>query len=52
MHWLKEAAEHGNQWAAYLLGKEYLTGEVVTKDTTKAAEWFTRSAEAGNQYAQ
>ena len=50
IRWLK--AENGSQWATYRLGKEYLTGEVVTKDTTKAAEWFTRSAEAGNQYAQ
>ena len=24
----------------------------MTEDTSKAAEWFTRSAEAGNQYAQ
>ena len=52
IRWLKQAAENGNQRAAYQLGKEYLTGEAVTKDTSKAAEWFTRSAEAGNQYAQ
>ena len=29
-----------------------MTGETLTKDTSKAAKWFTRSAEAGNQYAQ
>ena len=52
IRWLKEAAENGNQWAAYRLGKEYLTGEVVTQDASKAVAWFTLSAEAGNQYAQ
>ena len=52
IRWLKQAAESGNHFAAYRLGKEYLTGEVVTKDTIKAVEWFGQSAEAGNQYAQ
>ena len=52
IRWLKQAAENGNRFAAYRLGKEYLTGEAMTKDTSKAAKWFTRSAEAGNQYAQ
>ena len=49
---MKEAAGNGNHFAAYRLGKEYLTGEVVAKDTIKAVEWFSQSAEAGNQYAQ
>ena len=40
------------EYAAYQLGKEYLSGEVVSKDTVKAVDWFTQSAEAGNQYAQ
>ena len=52
IRWLKEAAAQGNSWAAYWLGKEYLTGEVLTKDTAKAVDWFTQSAEADNQYAQ
>ena len=52
IRWLKEAAEHGNQWAAYRLGKEYLSGEFVSKDATEAADWFTKPAETGNQYAQ
>ncbi|WP_242964832.1 tetratricopeptide repeat protein [Flavonifractor sp. An100] len=36
----------------YRLGKEYLEGSTVSKDTARAADWFTKSAEAGNQYAQ
>ena len=52
IHWLKQATQSGNHFAAYRLGKEYLTGEVMTKDIAKAAEWFAQSAEAGNQYAQ
>ena len=52
IRWLKQAAESGSHFAAYRLGKEYLTGEVVAKDTIKAVEWFSQSAEAGNQYAQ
>ena len=31
---------------------EYLEGNAVNKDTTRAVEWFTKSAEAGNRYAQ
>ena len=32
--------------------QEYLEGNAVNKDTVRAADWFTKSAEAGNQYAQ
>ena len=53
VRWMRKAAEEkGNHFAAYQLGKEYLTGKVVIKDTAKAAKWFTQSAEAGNQFAQ
>ena len=52
IRWLKQAAQSGNHYAAYRLGKEYLTGEVVTKDIVKAVEWFSQSAEADDQYAQ
>ena len=41
-----------SHFAAYRMGKEYLEGNAVNKDTTRAADWFTKSAEAGNQYAQ
>ena len=49
---MKEAAGNGNHFAAYRLGKKYLSGEVVSKDATRATAWLTQSAEAGNQYAQ
>ena len=49
---VNQAAALVNAGAAYWLGKEYLTGEVLTKDTAKAVDWFTQSAEADNQYAQ
>ena len=38
--------------ASYRLGKEFLKGEIVERDITKAVEYLTQSAEAGNQYAQ
>ena len=52
MQWLESAARNRNGYAAYRLGKEYLKGKIVPKDTTKAIDYFTQSAEAGNQYAQ
>ena len=36
----------------YRLAKECFKGELIEKDTEHAIEWFTRSAEQGNQYAQ
>nr|WP_301547029.1 SEL1-like repeat protein [Oscillibacter sp. KLE 1745] len=35
-----------------MLGKLYLTGQVVTHDRTQALDWFRRSAAQGNQYVQ
>jgi len=34
------------------LGKEYLKGNIIKKDTAKAAELFTQAAEAGLSQAQ
>lgn len=50
--WLEYAARNNNDYAAYRLGKEYLTGQIVAKNTAKAVDFLTQSAEAGNQYAQ
>lgn len=50
--WLSKAADHGNQFARYRLGKIYLTGDAVPKDVQKALEYLTVSARQGNQFAQ
>ena len=42
-----------NHLASYQLGRIYLFGaEGLTKDKEKAVEWFTKSANDGNEYAQ
>ena len=49
LNWLYTAAVNGS---SYRLAKECFKGELIEKDTEHAIEWFTRSAEQGNQYAQ
>ena len=42
-----------NHWASYQLGRIYLFGAAgLSKDKEKAIEWFTKSANDGNEYAQ
>ncbi len=42
-----------NMWSSYQLGRLYLFGaEGLQKDTEKAVEWLTKSANDGNEYAQ
>ena len=42
-----------NHWASYQLGRIYLFGaEGFTKDKEQAIEWFTKSANDGNEYAR
>lgn len=42
-----------NHWASYQLGRIYLFGaEGLTKDKEQAIEWFTKSANDGNEYAR
>ena len=50
--WFTQSAEADNQYAQYMLGKLYLTGQGMTHDQTQAMNWFSRSAAQGNQYAQ
>ncbi|MFR5900116.1 MAG: tetratricopeptide repeat protein [Neglectibacter timonensis] len=52
MDWLRTAAEGGNRWAMYRLGKELLKGQNTKQDAAGAVEWFTRSAEQDSPYAQ
>ena len=48
IYWLTQAAENGNTYAAYRLGKELLK----SGDTVDALSWLTASAESGNPYAE
>ena len=42
-----------NHWASYQLGRIYLFGaKNIERDKEKAVEWFTKSANDGNEYAQ
>ena len=41
IRWLKQAAESGSHFAAYRLGKKYLSGEVVSKDAVRVTERLT-----------
>ena len=51
--WLEKAAEGGNSFAKYQLGKLLLTGtDAVAKDTERALKLLTECAEDGSQYAQ
>lgn len=40
LHYLDMAAEVGNQYAQYVLGKLYLIGKEVEQDREKAYEYF------------
>lgn len=42
-----------NHWASYQLGRIYLFGaKDIERDKEKAVEWFTKSANDGNEYAR
>ncbi len=48
-----KAAEQGNEFAQYQLGKLYLNGDkTVEKDIDKAAQYFQQAADQNNQYAE
>ena len=49
--YLWRAANHGNSYAQYLLGKLYLMGEGVQQDTDAAYQWFTKAYYGGHTYA-
>ena len=49
---LEETADD-NSWCSYLLGKLYLFGNDETeRNKEEAIKWLTKSAEAGNEYAE
>ena len=49
---LTAAAEQGNEYAQYTLGKLYLQGEDVEQNTEQAEYWLAQAAYQGNEYAQ
>lgn len=49
---LERLWEEGFSVAAHLLGKLYRDGVEVQQDRVAAKEWFTRSAQVGNDYSQ
>ena len=51
VRWLTTAAEQGNQYAQYALGKLYLLGKVVPPDREAATKWFRLASDQGNEYA-
>ena len=52
IRYLKDAAQHNNQFAQYTLGKLYLQGKEVHQDREAAKQCLELSAAQGNQYAQ
>jgi TPR repeat protein len=46
------AAQEGDEFAQYALGRQFRLGLLVPKDPYKAVEWYTKSAEQGLASAQ
>jgi len=49
---VKRKAESGNAKDQLGLARMYYNGDGVTKDDSKAAEWYLKAAEQGNAFAQ
>ena len=52
VHYFEMSAVQGNEYAAYQLGKLYLSGEHLTKNVAEGIRWMEAAAEKGNPYAQ
>ena len=50
--WIRSAAEQGNQYAQYALGKLYLQGREIPQNKEEALRWLESSAAQGNVYAK
>ena len=50
--WYRLAAEQGDAYAQFFLGRMYRGGKGVPQDDAKAAKWYRLSADQGNAYAQ
>ena len=51
LYWFTRAADQGNAFAQYQLGKLFLYGREVEQDMEKAISYLTDSADQGNVYA-
>ena len=49
--YVRMAAEQGNPYAQYLLGKLYLSGDGVPQDKDAAYDWFQKAQAQGHEYA-
>lgn len=49
---MERAVQNGSGYAAYRLGKEYISGKNAPKESERAAEYVRMAAEQGNPYAQ
>ena len=49
---MRQAANNGNAYAQYLLGKLTLMGEGIPKDMDAAYEWFAAARDNGHTYAE
>jgi len=49
---LCKAAEQGDTNAQFKFGHSYFTGQMVTQDYAKSAEWFKKAAEQGHSEAK
>ena len=52
VNYLTQAAEGGNSYAQYVLGKLYLSGREIPQDRETAVYWLTQSAGQGHPYTQ
>ena len=52
VEWFTQAAERGNPYAQYMLGKLYLSGGEVPPNREAAVYWLAQSANQGNPYAR
>lgn len=51
-NWFFKAAQNGDDYGKYWLGKAYLEGKGTTQDSKKALRWTLSSAQCGNPGAQ
>ena len=51
LSYVRMAAEQGNPFAQYLLGKLYLSGDGVPQDKDAAYDWFQKAQAQGHNYA-